>query len=380
MKINERSLVEGLSYALDVAEKSYFSHSKHVGYISFMLGIELGMSKEDQKDLYFTALLHDIGSSNAYNVREHCEIGREILLKLPVNPVMAEYIYYHHEFYNGAGEFKLIGDDIPLISQIICLADLFEKNFCDLKSINFDSMQIIQKWINTHKELFNPKLVEAFCELIDKEYVLLNYFNSEFNYILSKAVNIKGCDLDYDGVKAYADAFSKIIDNRSHFTYTHSNGIANLVNKMTLELGYDVDTQNKMNIAALLHDVGKLVISNDIIEKPGKLDEVERFEINKHTYYTRWILSQIEGFEDITNYAANHHEKLTGKGYPLQLKANQIGDLERIMAICDIFQALTEDRPYRQTMPKEKVWAIIDSMVEKGELDGVLVGKAKNIL
>ncbi len=85
-------------------------------------------------------------------------------------------------------------------------------------------------------------------------------------------------------------------------------------------------------------------------------------------------------FEYITEYASNHHEKLNGKGYPQQLKAHQIGELDRVMAICDIFQALTEERPYRATMPLEKVWSIIDSMVTNGELDGSLVEKTKVIL
>ena len=165
-----------------------------------------------------------------------------------------------------------------------------------------------------------------------------------------------------------------------HLPTNISAGIAHLVSKVTNELGYDCDVQNKMYIAALLHDVGKLAISNDIIDSHGKLTEKERYEINKHTYYTRWILEQIDGFEEITEFASNHHEKLNGSGYPYHLSGNQIGELDRIMAICDIYQALTEERPYRKTMPIEKVWAIIDEMVERNELDGDLVGKIKMIL
>lgn len=102
--------------------------------------------------------------------------------------------------------------------------------------------------------------------------------------------------------------------------------------------------------------------------------------MNKHTYYTRWILEEIEGFEDITNYAANHHEKLNGTGYPFHLLDKQIGELDRIMTVCDIYQALTEDRPYRTKMPANKVWSIINEMVNKNELDGKLVEKIKIIL
>ncbi len=388
MKINERSLIEGLSYALDVAEKSYFSHSKHVAYTAVMLAMELGLSEDEQKDAYIAALLHDIGVSdtclvlleNTNLVEEHCIFGRDIVLKLPVKPILSEYIYYHHEFYDGTGVFKLKGDEIPIISQIILLSDLFDVNFRCLSNFSLETKEIVKEWLEDNEEKFNPKISDAFRNIIDKEHFLLDYYNHEFNNIVTKKVKVKGEVLDYDSVVTYALAFAEIIDKRSPFTYRHSMGIANLVTKITKELGFEKEIQNKMYIAALLHDLGKLTISNDIIDKPGKLDEQERFEINKHTYYTRWILEQIEGFEDITEFASNHHEKLTGKGYPYQLKESQIGELDRVMTICDIYQALTEERPYRATMPIEKVWSIIDSMVDKGELDRILVEKTKVIL
>ncbi len=380
MKIKERSIIEGLSYALDVAEKSYVSHSKHVAYICVMLAKELELTKEEQKDLYFAGLLHDIGVGNSYTMEEHCIVGRELILQLPINKCIAEYVYYHHEHYNGTGPFGISGDRIPLAAQIICFANSFDIMFKSIHSLSVEAFSDILSWIEETKEMFNPLITEAFCRLIKKEYILLDYFNAEFNTILKNRIDAKGIELDFEGVKTYAHTFSKIIDNRSPFTYRHSIGIAGLANKITEALGFNSEIQNKMYISALLHDIGKLAVSNDIIDKPGKLDENERFEINKHTYYTRWILSQIEGFEDITEFASNHHEKLNGKGYPLQLKETEIDELCRVMTICDIYQALTEERPYRENMSIEKVWDIIDSMVEKCELDPVLVDKVKIIL
>jgi len=380
MQINTRSLIEGLSYALDVAEKSYFSHSKHVAYTSVMIAKELKLSLEQQEDLYYAALLHDIGASNTYLIEEHCLVGSDILLKLPVKKIIAEYVYYHHEHYNGSGPFQLKGDEIPLLAQIICMADLFDKQFASIVELNLDAINEIKRWLSKNHELFNPEIIVIFHKLIEKEYILLDYFTHEFNNALARRIGIVGKILKFKEVKLFAHAFSEIIDNRSPFTYEHSIGMAELVNKITIRLGYDDEIQNKMYVAALLHDIGKLVISNAILEKEGKLDEVERYEINKHTYYTRWILEQIDGFEDITNYASNHHEKLNGTGYPLHLAENQIGELDRVMAICDIYQALTEDRPYRNKMPKDKVWSIIDELVDNNGLDGKLVEKIRFIL
>lgn len=163
--------------------------------------------------IYYAALLHDIGASNTYLVKEHCEIGRDILLKLPMRNTIANYVYYHHEYFNGTGPFKLKGYEIPLPAQIICIADLFDKRFGTIMELNLD-------------------------------------------------------------------AINQIIDRRSPFTYEHSMGIANLVNKITIKLGYDYKIQNKMHVVALLHDIGKLAISNDIIDKVGKLSEEERVQIN----------------------------------------------------------------------------------------------------
>jgi HD-GYP domain-containing protein (c-di-GMP phosphodiesterase class II) len=134
-----------------------------------------------------------------------------------------------------------------------------------------------------------------------------------------------------------------------------------------------------MYIAGLLHDVGKLHISTDILHKNGSLSPEERFEINKHTYYTRKILEQIKGFEEIVDAAANHHEKLDGTGYPYHKAGSQIGELERVMSICDVYRALTEERPYREALPSEKVWGIIDNMAENNHLDKSLVEKIKQI-
>jgi putative nucleotidyltransferase with HDIG domain len=380
MKINERSLIEGLSYALDVAEKNYFSHAKHVAYTSYMIAKELNLPIEQQKDTYYAALLHDIGAGNSCSIEEHCIAGRDILKNLPVKNIISEFVYFHHEHINGTGPFHLKGDEIPLPAQIICFADLFDSSFRDLKNLNFATFNEIRSWLNDVHSLFDSEILITFQKLIEKEYFLLDYFNHEFNKILSRRILIQEYYLDLEGIKGYAHAFSEIIDKRSPFTYIHSVGIADLVIKISKELGYDSDVQNKVYIAALLHDVGKLAISNDIIDKAGKLNEQERFEINKHSYYTRWILEQIDGFEEITEFASNHHEKLNGKGYPLHLYGEQIGELDRIMAICDIYQALTEERPYRKQMPIDKVWEIIDQMVDRKDLDGVLVEKIKTIL
>ncbi|BCN30801.1 HD-GYP domain-containing protein [Anaeromicropila herbilytica] len=380
MKINERKLIEGLSYALDVAEKSYFSHSKHVAYAAYMIASEIGLSADNKKDLYYSAMLHDIGAGDYYDIRKHCQAGKKIVLALPVEDKLAEFVLYHHEFYDGSGPFGKKGTEIPIESQIICFANTFDIHFSSIRKNDVLLMDQISQWIESKKRYFRQEIIDAFVSLTHKEFFLLDYFNHDFNPILNEKIKVESRYLDYDFVEKYAYAFSEIIDNRSHFTYRHSIGIAELALKMSQFLEYDENMQHEMYIAGLLHDIGKLIVPTDIIEKPGPLTTEERYEINKHTYYTRLILQQVKGFERITEIAANHHEKLNGSGYPLHCTGDMLGQQERIMGICDIYQALTESRPYRIGMEKSDVWRIMDTMVEKGEIDAQILLKAKQIL
>jgi len=366
---------------LDIASKNNLSHSKSVAYLSVMLGRDLGMDESSIMELYYAALLHDIALSNSYQILEHCVDGEKMLKKLPLPESIAQTVLHHHEFYNGSGLFKLSGDDIPKPSQIICFASAFDDMFGKSADIFNHSLFLrVNEWLEKIKELFSPEITGAFENLIKRESFLLDYFNHETKHTLSKKLVIDD-DVYFccEDVEKFALCFADIIDQKSPFTYTHSQGIADLARKAATYLGYDTETQNKMYIAGLLHDIGKLSVSVDILHKDGKLDPDERFEINKHTYFSRKILEQIDGFEEITNYAVNHHEKLDGTGYPYRIHGDKLSELERVMSICDVYQALTEERPYRESLPSEKVWAIIDSMCERQHLDKALAEKLKQV-
>jgi putative nucleotidyltransferase with HDIG domain len=367
---------------LDIAGKNNLSHSKSTAYLSVTLSREIGLSKENIMELYYAALLHDIALSNSYEMLAHCEDGERLLKKLPLPKRIAESVLYHHEYYDGSGLFGLSGDDIPKNSQIICFASAFDDDFGkSADSFDCNLFLKIGKWLDSKKNLYSEEIVNAFENLIKREALLLDYFNHETKYTLSEKVVVGDTVYyDYDEVEKFALCFADIIDQKSKFTFTHSHGIAALARKAAAHLGYSPDTQNKMYIAGLLHDIGKLAVSVDILHKNGRLEPEERFEINKHTYYTRKILEQIDGFEEITDYAANHHEKLDGTGYPYRIPGEKLSELEKVMAICDVYQALTEERPYRENLSPEKVWGIINDMAEKSHLDRSLVERIKSVL
>jgi len=387
MNISRHSLLFGLSYALDIAGKNNLSHSKSTAYLSVQISREIGLSEEDAVIIYYAALLHDIGISNEYSqkkyavdMKRHCIIGEKMLKKLPLSEKIPTYVHYHHEFYDGSGAFGLSGEDIPKGSQIIGFASEFDDLFGKIRHYDRNLFLKVCSWSEKMRALFSADITEAFSRLLKRECFLLDYFNHETKYALSNKIVVHG-DVHYllADVEKFALCFADIIDQRSPFTFSHSTGIATLAKNATAHLGYDSKTQNTMYIAGLLHDIGKLHVPTDILHKNGPLTPEERFEINKHVYFTRKILEQIHGFEEIVNFAANHHEKLDGTGYPCRTPSDQLSELDRVMAICDVYQSLTEDRPYRAKLPPEQAWSIIDSMANEQHLDKSLTEKFRTI-
>ena len=389
MDIYRHSLIFGLSYALDIAGKNNLSHSKNTAYLSVMIGREMGFDADTILNLNYAALLHDIGLSDTYEItqgsaeemKNHCVNGEKLLKGLPLPESIAKSVYYHHENYDGSGIFGLSGSAIPEGAQIICFASTFDDIFGKISGeFDLNVYSSVKTWLDEKRSTFSREIINAFENLILREHFLLDYFNIETKYVLSEKL-VDGDDecYGYDDIVKYAHCFAGIIDCRSPFTFTHSHGIAELALKATTYLGYDKETQDKMYIAGLLHDVGKLHVLPETLHKDGALTPEERFEINKHTYYTRKILEEIEGFEDIVEYAANHHEKLDGTGYPYHLDGSRMGELEKIMAICDVYQALTEERPYREKLSAEKAWSIVTNLGEKQHLDKTLAAKVQEV-
>jgi len=128
-----------------------------------------------------------------------------------------------------------------------------------------------------------------------------------------------------------------------------------------------------MELAGYFHDIGKLGVPNAILEKPGKLTKDEFAVMKKHTYFTYTVLTSIGGLDQIAEWAAFHHEKLDGTGYPFHVSGERLNTGARIMAVADIFTALAEDRPYRPGMQREDVVRIIDRMANENAIDRRIV-------
>ena len=150
-------------------------------------------------------------------------------------------------------------------------------------------------------------------------------------------------------------AMAKIIDKKDEYTRGHSFRVAIYSRKLALKIGYSIEMAEKIYNVALLHDIGKIFVPNDILHKPRDLSDDEYKTVKLHTSYGKEILQEIDSIPEIAYGAGYHHERYDGKGYPGQLKGENIPYVARIAAVADSFDAMTSKRVYRDSLPIDVV-------------------------
>ena len=366
MTICLNQLFLALSDALGFVEMDLWgvtrNHAKRVAYISLKLAEYYPFDDKERFDLCSFAIMHDNGLINEIvmhkmhsidharleNCKQHCEIGENNVNGFPFMTNQRNIIKYHHEKYDGTGFYGLKGDKIPLMAQIIALADAVDNLFYS-RNLSINNKKKVIRFVNNNNgKRFSPTLVEKFNNIAKNLAFWLDLRSSCLDgFILKKLPNYIVDKNDEEVIKI-SDVFSHFIDSNSHFTATHSKDLSKKVKIMAQFYAFDATKTKQLIIAANLHDLGKLAVSNSILDKNGALTENECTLMQSHTYYTRQVLSKIDGFEDITDWAANHHEKLDGSGYPYGINGDHLCFEARLMGCLDMYQALTEPRPYRE--------------------------------
>lgn len=393
MNFNISQCLEAFSLALDFAEMDYLKvtmhHSRKVAYISLNIGRAMNLSDEEIKDLYALSLLHDNGLTLAAlklkeldlieSLHEHCTEGEKNLEFFPLYKRRENVILYHHEDHDGTGLFKISGEDIPIFSQIIHLADSLDRNF-NLPRLKSNEREEVIVYASKNKNiLFSPTVVDIFLSISHKERFWLDLSFYNVTEVLNRIAPQIIYEYSWEDIIPISETFMNIIDSKSKFTCNHSKGISEKIRIMSDYYNFVTEKKLKLYIAANLHDLGKLYLPNAILEKPDKLNAFEFSEIKKHTYYTKLALDKIGGFEDISSWAANHHEKLNGKGYPESLCADELDFESRLLGVIDIYQALTEERPYRRGLSHKETMKIIYSMANGGFIDNQIARDIDNI-
>lgn len=421
-------VVGALSFALDLTEGQPMGHSVRSTLIGMRIGEILGLTDEQKSALYYALLLKDLGcSSNAARLstlfgaddrllkhahkltdwtdagdrtrlafkfsapgksrlakawhmlmlgvhqrgsahemmQTRCERGADIAKLLGLPRGTSEAIRTLDEHWDGNGmPFGLSGSGIPMLGRIVSLAQTVEvfQNAFDVRTAYEMAHARRGRW-------FDPVVVDCLDAF---------QMDSQFWSGLRQADTLKAVSAlepqelvivaNDERLDTVAEAFARVIDAKSPYTAQHSQNVASIAVATGEHLGMTPKDMRTLKRAALLHDIGKLGVSNTILDKPAALDPVEYETMKQHTRFTMEILKRVARFRQFAATAAAHHERIDGSGYHLGLRGDELGLVARVIAVADVTEALSADRPYRSGMPVAEVFGILDRLVREGHL------------
>lgn len=380
-----RSLLSALAKAMNLINPDMENHHQETAYLAYQIGMEMGLHTEDLHLIASAALLHDVGTivmpqrENLAEIESHrreiAHIGAEMIRDLEPFEMIANIIELCQNGWRENVEFaktkacsRAVHGNIEQcidVAECIHLADVISALWDEEGEI-LNQVPMIREAVEAGRGTeFSDKAVDAFQRVSQREFVWMDFvLNPTFLMFFTGDMH----DLSLEETVELTQLMSRIIDFRSSFTAMHSAGVAASAKELARLAGMNEKDCMKMEIAGNLHDVGKLRVPNEILEKPGKLTEEEFNKIKEHPYYTRLILMDIEGFEEIADWAGFHHEKLNGRGYPFHFDSGFLSLGSRIMTVADIFSAITEERPYRKPMSREQAMKVMWENVERGEI------------
>ena len=377
-------LVLCLAQAIDLVSPLVADHHKRTAQIAYSLGMQLGLTDEELMELVIAAALHDVGGLSrtdrlvALDFEYQDPFGHSVmgyLLLKPFTPFKkpADIVRFHHvPWENGLGSV-FDGEAVPGSSHLLQLADrvavLIDPNREVLEEID----DIVGKIRAQAGERFVPEQVAAFEELAQKEAFWLDtIYMQSLNY-LSRRLKWQELEINEENFLGLTNLFRRVIDFRSKFTAGHSAGVAAIAEALARYCGFSESDCWMMHLAGLLHDLGKLAVPTEILEKPGGLTRQEYDVMRRHTYYTFHILEPLKIMDVVRVWGAFHHERMDGHGYPFHLQDNELPLGSRIVSVADFFTALTEDRPYRRGMEGSDALKILTEASEKHRVDSDLV-------
>lgn len=373
-------LVTSLSDVTDLVNPALDDHHKKVAYIAYSLAQEMGLPKQECCDILLAGMLHDIGAlslkekMNALHFEvasphRHAEAGGFLLKPFAPLAQIGEMIACHHvPWRNGKGKVHH-GRVVPLAAHILHLADRVAVLIQTPKTVFGNFPKVVRKIEAQSDLMFMPEVTRAFLSLAQKSYFWLDLSSRSLSSLLRRKVRARTIDLDLAEIGSLARVFSRVIDFRSSFTATHSSGVATIAEAMAQLIGYSENECGMMKVAGYFHDLGKLAVPTEILEKNGPLTKREADIVRSHPFHTYRALEHIEAFSTIIRWGAFHHETPSGSGYPFNIVGNELPLGSRIVAVSDVFTAITENRPYRQGMDADQAKSVLSKMATKNQLD-----------
>ncbi len=406
LTVSQRDLWQLVDGAFDIMHPEIHRHHQQVSYLAYQMAHALALPTAYQLLTMQSAYLHDIGGAvDGQNVSlvdienasyRVAQVSANILMDFPDFEIISVIVRHSQEPYRETLQLRIPPLRLPAIdksmlpeecsgsmekstdttlqdplflSNLIQLADdvvLMIKSDAPILNQVDKIMAAVRRGSG---DLYAPKAVDALEKLAGSERMWLELAYSS-DRISDELMMDREANLDT--IKQVAKLIGMIIDFRSPFTAMHSAGVAASARALAGIAGMNAQECDMMEIAGSLHDLGKIRTPSEILEKPGKLTPEEFNVMKEHAFFSDLLLSRVGGFNEIRGWAALHHEKLNGNGYPYHLRQGEIPFGAQIMAVADVFSAITEDRPYRKGMSAERVKAILRENADMGELSALI--------
>jgi len=372
-------LIFSVSSAIDLVSPMVAGHHLRVARIARAIAGRLNFPACRKRDLLLAAALHDCGAfslgerlkihrSDVEPAGDHAEAGYRLLRASPHFARAAEIVRHHHlPWENRRGEIRR-GRQVPLESHLLHLADRVSVLPIDWSRATGWSGAAMAPILAGSGARFVPELVEAL-----RESAAVPDFWRDLGAVGDADLREDRCFGDLTlaeaDVRSLARLFWQLVDFRSCFTATHTSGVAAVTGFLAAICGVSAPTGRKLVIAAGLHDLGKIAVSSETLEKERSLTREDWSSLHEHPLRGWRILERIPGLEEINPWASYHHERLDGTGYPFRVPGTLIPRESRIVAVADVFTALTEERPYRRGMSTREAVRILREMADEGGLD-----------
>lgn len=361
-----KEIMSSFIQSIDIMNFLLKNHHRRVAVTAYHIGLSCNLPEERLKQLVLAASLHDIGALSIIERNQliqmdiqdphpHAIFGAAMLSTFRYFNDISKIIRYHHVYWNN-GISTSKSDDILFESYILHLADRIEI-LIDHEIGLLDQIDVVRdQIINLKGSVFHPEVVKAFIKISNVDQFWLDIDNLPMNDLLDKVfLEEDPIPLTLDLLEDFTYTISRIVDFRSAFTATHSYGVGMIAFEIGKLYGMDIEKCRMLRVAGYLHDIGKIAIPTEILDKNIKLNQSEYNLMKSHPYYTNLILKNIKGLENISDWASMHHEKHDGSGYPFHITEAMMSIEMEIIAYADVFTALTEERPYRKGKDNEFV-------------------------
>lgn len=384
-------LTVAFSQAFDLAEGKPAGHAQRVCYIACALAEELSLDAPARAGIFFAALLHDAGVTRAASelcrvagvdesaifgpsplareerradlvfadpsavtdaLRAHTALGVETLADLELPEEAAVAIRHHHERWDGQGfPDALCGEEIPIGGRVVAAADIAEALIAEEQSALIARRHFASSIAPYAGQQLDPAVGEALLRITREDPLWLGLYADDLGETLAAMRAAGDARRSRRRVERFAEVVAGLADAKGAHTPGHARRTSESAARLASAAGLDSGHVELVRLAALLHDIGLFGVPARVMSKPDILTVTEMQLMREHPAHAEAILESLTGFEEIARWVGRHHERPDGKGYPELLSGDDIPLESRIMAVADMYAALTSARPHRGAMP-----------------------------